>query len=265
MVSDKNYQRAIFEVATIMHAVPLLHPEMSQFIESLKSKWGFVWTDQMKPLVEEISKRVKDADELKRILNRKMFDVPLNDVGLMRNIRFNALGSNWQIQFENTEVITPIGEEFTSFLQVTLCEIARVRPGVLNTGRTIQITVKQGHFQKQQLGGDNWIVNIPEFDSKEQSDIQMHYSYLGSLVTKILQGISNVSKEAFNQFYTEQLLQKEKLGEKALEASSYQRVFRNSIGPSFEETKNRSGFSSMDEKSVPIAYPEWLVNQKEKE
>ena len=93
----------------------------------------------------------------------------------------------------------------------------------------------------------------------------MHYLYLGSLVTKILQSISNVSKQDFNQFFIEQLLQKEKLGEKALEASSYQRVLRNSIGASFKETKDRSGFSPMAEKSVPINYPQWLINPNDKE
>lgn len=265
MLNDKNYHRAITEMAIIMHSIPLLHPEMAGFVETLKPKWGIVWEEHIKPIMEEFSNKAKDADQLRKLLSHKLFDLPLNDVGPVRNIRFRAMGNSWHIQFENIEAMTPIGEEFVSFLQVTLTEIARINPGILNKGKTIQITVKQGHFQKQKLDGDNWIVNIPEFDSKEQADIQMHYSYMGSLVTQILQSISNVSKKEFNQFYIYQLLEKEKLGEKALEASSYQRVLRNSIGTSLEETKGKAGFAAINEKDIPINYPDWLVNPNETE
>lgn len=86
---------------------------------------------------------------------------------------------------------------------------------------------------------------------------------MGALVTQIFQSISNVPKKEFSQFYIAQLLKKEKLGEKALEASSYQRVFRNSIGTSIEETKGKVGFTAIIEKEIPINYPEWLVNPKE--
>jgi hypothetical protein len=239
--------------------------EMAGFVETLKPKWRLVWEEHIKPVTVEFSKKAKDADQLKQLLNHKLFDLPLNDVGPIRNIRFRAMRNAWHIQFENTEVMTLIGEEFVSFLQVTLTEIARINPSLFNTGRTIQITVKKGHFQNQQLAADDWIVNIPEFDSKEQADIQMHYSYMGALVTQILQSISNVPKKEFNQFYIDQLLKKEKLGEKALEASSYQRVFRNSIGTSTEETKCKAGFHSINEKDIPVNYPEWLVNPNENE
>jgi len=262
MDNDESYHRALFEMASIIHAVPLIHPPMTEFIESLKPKLGFVWSEQIRPLVEEMTVRITDANALKRILNQNLIDLPLNDVGPTRNIHFNALNNDWHIQFENSEAMTPIGEEFVSFLQITLCEIARINPGIVNSGKQISITVQEGHFQKQITGTDKWIATIPEFDSKEQSNIQMHYSYIGSLVMAILQNAGNLSKSEFNQFYIEELLKKGQLGEKALEAASYQRVFRNTVGSSFEKTKPKADLPPLEEGSLPFTYTHWLSLKK---
>ena len=104
-----------FEMACIVHAAPLIHPPMTAFIESLKPKLGFVWTEQIRPLVEEMTAHISDVNTLKCILNQNLIDIPLNDVGPIRNIRFKALNNDWNIQFDNTESMTPIGEEFVSF------------------------------------------------------------------------------------------------------------------------------------------------------
>jgi hypothetical protein len=262
MGNDKSYHRAVFEMASIIHAAPLIHPPLTEFIESLKPKLGFIWTEQIHPLVDEMTARITDMDALKQILNQNLVDLPLNDIGPTRNIRFNALNIDWHIQFENSETMTPIGEEFVSFLQITLCELARINPGILNSGKQIFITVQKGHFQKQLTAPDQWIATIPEFDSKEQPEIQMHYSYIGSLVMAILHNTSNLSKREFTQFYVEDLLKKGQLGEKALEAASYQRVFRNTTGSSSEITKQKEDFPQLDEGSLPITYKKWLTTKQ---
>jgi hypothetical protein len=258
MSNDENYLRSLLEMATILHAVPLICPEMTAFIESLKPKLGFVWTDQMRPLVEELTENIKDLDSLKSILNKTLIDLPLNDVGPTRNIRFHALGNDWHIHFDNNETMTPIGEEFVSFLQITLCEIVRVNPNIINSGKKVVIAIQNGHFQKQSLGNDHWIVTIPGFDSKEQPEVQIHYTYIGSLVIAILRSLSNLSRIEFNQFYLEQLLKTELLGEKALEVSTYQRVFRNIMAGSSKTIWQRSDFNPVDENSITITYPKWL-------
>lgn len=262
MDNDKSYHRAVFEMGFIIHAAPLIHPPMTEFIESLKPKLGFVWTEQIRPLVEELTARITDVDELKRILNQNLIDLPLNDVAPTRSIRFNALNNDWHIQFENSEAMTPIGEEFVSFLQITLCEITRINPGILNSGKQISITVQKGHFQKQIAGTDKWIATIPEFDSKDQQDIQIHYSYIGSLVMAILQNASTLSKSEFNQFYIEELLKKVRLGEKALEGTSYQRVSRNTVGAYYELTGKPSDLSPILEDILPMSYKKWLTKKE---
>lgn len=259
MDNDETYQKLVFELATILYATPLIHPEMAEFIESVKLKWGFIWTEQMQLVVEQLSKGFKDVDALKSKLGLIHTDLPLNDVGPVRNIRFNAMGNEWHIQFENTQTMNPIGEEFVSFLQVVLCELARSHQNVLKGGNEINISIEQGHFQKQYLEDGKWAVTIPEFDSKEQFEINMHYKYIGSLVTSILKKISPFTEIEFNQFYLEQLLMKENLGEKVIESSSYQRIFRNTIGGTLEAFQRASIFKTMDEKDIIVSYKKWLL------
>jgi hypothetical protein len=60
------------------------------------------------------------------------------------------------------------------------------------------------------------------------------------------------------------LLKKGRLGEKALEASSYQRVFRNTVCTFFEQTQQVFYLAKFEDKNVAKNYPNWLaVKRKE--
>lgn len=263
MGDDESYDKAVIEIAFLMYTVPILHPPMKGFIDALKQELGFIWTEQIKALIEGFSGKAADIEVLKRVLQQKLIDQPLNDVGLRRNIRFTALSNEWHIQFENSKELTPIGEEFVSFLQITLCEIAKINPAVLHTGKQIFITLKRGHFQKQSATPNQWIVTIPEFDSKEQPEIQMHYTYIGALIRAILQEVSTLSKNEFTKFYIDALHEKRKLGEKALEAAAYQRVFRNTVTLAEELNEQRTYLPSLENESLFLPQADWLTKNEQ--
>ncbi|MGC4102297.1 hypothetical protein [Ferruginibacter sp.] len=262
MAGDEYYEKAVFQMGTIMHAIPLLHPEMNEFVESLKKSLGFIWTDQISPLIDAMNKEAPDRDSLIKIVDHHLVDFPLNDVGAVRNIHFRALENSWHMQFENNESMAPIAEEFISFLQVTLCEIARINSAILNTGRKISIVIEKGHFQKQMHSANNWVITIPEFDSNETREVQMHYLYIGSLIISILQNISTVTNDEFRLFYNEELLHKHNLGGKVIEGVSYQRVFRNTTGASSELTKQKADFPSLNTDGFNKHYRDWLAVNK---
>lgn len=56
---------------------------------------------------------------------------------------------------------------------------------------------------------------------------------------------------------------KEKFGEKALEGTSFQRVFRNSIGHSYFQMPSRAAIQALPEGSVLVTYPKYLLNPSE--
>lgn len=259
MDDDEIYHKAVIEIASLIYATPLLHPPMREFVDALKQELGFTWTQQIHALVEGFSGKVADVDALKHILQQKLIDQPLNDVGLHRNIRFMALRNEWHIQFENSNELTPIGEEFVSFLQIMLCELARINPAVLHTEKQIFVILKRGYFQKQYATPNQWIVTIPEFDSKEQLEIQMHYTYIGALIKAILQEVSPLSKDEFTQLYIDELLKQRRLGEKALEAAAYQRVLRNTVTLSGELNEQKIDLPSLNNAISFLPRMNWLM------
>jgi hypothetical protein len=260
MENDEMYHRSVFNIAKVFHAVPIIHPELLPYLNVLKKRWGVIWQEQIEPVVQHMNEQIKAVDSFKRILARDLRDIPLNDVGATRIVKFNALNIDWSIEFNNDETMTAIGEEFVSFLQVALCEIARINNQLLVPGQTITISIKEGHFQKENLSENSWVITIPKFDSKVEIDIQTHYGYIGSLLKSILQPASTLSKEEFTKFYMDQLLKKEDFGRKTLAGAAYQRIFRNSIGSLLSEAPDRASFGSLPQNKLTITYTNYLIS-----
>ncbi len=256
--NDKDFQMSILEMALIMHSASFLLQDKDPFIENFKAKLKPMWEDAIQPIVEKFEEEIPDAEKLTQVLTGKLVDQPFNDIGPTRNIKFSALGNDWNILFKNSGEMTFIAESFASFLQITLCEIARKNSALFESGKTITIEIQEGHFQKEQLDEQSWVITIPKFDSKEQTDVQKHYAYIGSLVRVILQNVSNLSKHDFNEFYIQQLLDGGLLGQKVLEASAYQRIIRHTIGDESDEFSVNS--ICVDEKKgdFNVNYVQWL-------
>jgi len=259
MENDEMYHRTVFSIAKIFHAVPIIHPELLPYLNLLKKKWGVIWNEQIEPVVQQLNEQIKGLDSFKLILARDLRDIPLNDVGAIRMVKFNALNIDWSIKFNNDETMTAIGEEFVSFIQVALCEIARINNQLLVPGQTIIISIKEGHFQKENLSENNWIITIPKFDSKVEIEIQTHYAYIGSLLKSILQPASTLLKDEFNKFYVDTLFIKGDFGKKTLAGAAYQRIFRNSIG-SLSEAPDRASFKILPANKLTISYINYLIS-----
>lgn len=254
---DDLYQQTIVEFSQILQAVPIIHPEMSGFITALQNKYGVIWDQQLKPVVDELNSKINSDMQLKKVLNNSLRDYPLTDIGKQRIVRFNALGCDWKIVSENSEILAPVLEEFTAFLQVFLCEIARLKKVVLNPNITINIHINQGHFQKKKINAHDWVVTIPAFDSNNEKEIQTHYTYLGVLIMAICQPLTTLTADEFRKFYMEELMKKNKLDDKAIAGASYQRIFKHTIGTNLD-WNSRSAFNSLPFNLVPVDFAKYL-------
>ena len=184
--------------------------------------------------------------------------MPLADLGETRVIAFNALKIDWHIEFENNAMMAAIGEEFASFLQATLCEIAAEDPTILLVGHKVSIVLQEGHFQKEFTADGKWILTIPAFDTNDEEKVRKHYVYLGVLVTSVLSKVTKLTKEELNVFYFH-LLEKRKLGEKVLEGTAYQRIYKQSLDTSSLDVMKGSDFNSLPEGSRFEIQKKWLI------
>jgi len=241
-------------IAMVMTVAPMLQPEMKDVADSFQKIWGPIWVEQIRPFIDQFNKGEKPIDRVKKLVS----GMPLMDLGPNRVIVFNALKIDWRIEFENNAKMAAISEEFTSFLQVTLCEIAAEDPTILLPDRKVDIVIQEGHFQKEFTTDGKWILTIPAFDTNEEEQVRNHYLYLGVLITNVLGKVINLAKEELSTLYFH-LLEKRKLGEKALEGTAYQRIYKQSLDVSSFDVITGSDFKSLSEDSLFELQKKWLI------
>lgn len=253
--NDELFLSTRHNIALVMTVAPTLQPEMKNVVDSLQKIWGAIWDEQIQPFIDHFNKGEKPIDLVKKLV----VGMPLTDLGPNRVIAFNAVKIDWRIEFENSAMMAAISEEFVSFLQAMLCEIAAEDPNILLADRKVDILLQQGHFQKEFTADGKWILTIPVFDSNEEETIKTHYMYLGKLMTDVLSKVTNLKKEELNAFYFH-LLEKRKFGEKALEGTAYQRIYKQSLDTSSLDVINGSDFKSLPEASLFEVQKKWLIS-----
>lgn len=227
---DMAFAASVFSMAAIFQAIPHIYPEMNSHIDDLKKKYGFVWTEQIEPTIQELNGKITSTENLKEILKHNLFDRPLSDIGENRTIQFTALNNTWKITFKNNTVMTVVGEAFASSIQIFLCEIMGKHEAIFAKQESITIALASGHFDKEHLGGNSWNITIPAFNGNEQDEVRQHTLYIGSLIAAILQNLTVLSKTDFTKFYISELLDKKGLGDKVFEGGLYQRIAKGILG-----------------------------------
>jgi hypothetical protein len=193
-----------------------------------------------------------------------LLDAPFNDIGSKRTIRFNALGVDWCVEFENNGTMAAIGEAFVSFLQIMLCEIAFVDGALLVSGKRVEISITQGFFQREYVADGRWEISIPEFDSNDHEKIQLHHFYLGTIVKSVLSKLTTRSAKELDELYI-RLVEKEKLGEKVIEGTAYQRAYKRSVDFSkLEDAVQGADFTAAAGSNEFVTYKKLLVKGKNK-
>jgi len=259
---DSIFRKVLLDLSCILAATPKLKPELSVFIEFQKEQMGWVYDEYLKPLVEELDNKFDNEEDLRSILRNKLSDSPLNDLGATRAISFQALGILWRVEFKNTAVLNSIAEEYVSLLQIHLCEIGLSGNDLHLLETHLKIIIEEGAEYvpiEQQPSHDELVykITLPAFDSKEQSKIQYHYAFLATAIKRLIQDLSLLKQEEFNQVF-EDLYEKQKLGEKGLSINTYQKVYFNFLSKEDFEKSQRSQFESLRENNALFNIPEYL-------
>jgi len=227
--NSKYFLEAMSEIAFIAAAVKIGHLSLNGFLENIKSRFDGFWTDHVDHLSDTITRELGDPDKLNFGLQSKLSDMPWNDIGKTRTIKFVALGNEWNFIFENSEMMTGISEEFIANLQIHLCEIAHSYASYFKTGESTVVHISEGHFQHELIGENEFKIWIPDFDSTEENEINIHSRYLSTLSRVILEKVCHLGREDYIKFYTEELLKRREVGKKVCEAYSFQRIYKHSI------------------------------------
>lgn len=254
---DQTILKMFSEMALIVHSTERLSTQMMHQLEFIKSKWGIIWSENIKYAVEHLDEQVKSAEDLKGIIENKLDDTPLNDIGGNRVIRWNALGSEWEIRFENTAVLNSLAEEYCAILQICLAEIALSNADFHLIRGEIKIHIEQGkEFKKPEQAGDNSIcqykIVLPQLIAKDIKEINLHHSFLAASLSVILSDLSLLKwdefQTLFNKLFTEQ-----RLAQKTYTVNTFQRIYRELYNDALFAVDQRSNYRQVNyQSSLPI-------------
>ncbi len=182
---------------------------------------------------ESIEHNYSTEEKVKVLCEEKLVDLPLNDSGQTRTIRFKALGSLWIISFNNDYDMNSIAEEFLAVLQIILAEISLSKYDfhLVKSSIVIELEVVEKPMPPKQLPSFNeykWKVFVHYSDDSDSRGV---YDQIVKIINSLLNILNEVSllkdaefRDLFFGFFKEN-----SLSSKTLPTNSYQRMYRQIV------------------------------------
>jgi len=237
--TDKPLAKSLIEAALIIYLAPTISFQLKGFIEYKKIILGQLYIDFLKDGVELIEKEQSSSD-LHNLIEKKLDNSPINDIGPKRTISWKAFGSHWNVEFNNDFITNSVGEEFASLIQIIQSEIALCDIDFHLIKGRINILIELVETPKgpEQLPSNSeylWKVFLPILKSKEPADKNLHYASITVSFQMILNELSLLTQDKFQEMFHS--LFKNGLGNRALTVNAYQRAYRDLVS---EEKFNAS-------------------------
>ena len=222
-------RKVLANYGLLLYAAPILAPQLNVLVEAKLTDAGYLREEYLAPVIQMLQDELP-APKLQEALALNLTDSPLYDLGPERFIRFQALGIDWTVSFQNTYQLTALGEDFCALLQILLAEIALSKVDFHLTKGTVDITleVSEQITPPEQLRNNiqyAWQVFVQQVESTDQEVVKMGVAQVTSTLMSILQEISLLPAEEFKAAFFG-LFEKNKLAAKTLQATSYQRMYR---------------------------------------
>jgi hypothetical protein len=251
-------RKIIFDYTMMLYAAPILQPTLQVLATAKLEATGYL-KENIDGLLQAMRTELPPA-KLTEVLSRRLTDSPLNDIGPLRKIQFQALGITWRISFPNSYEMTALGEDFSATLQVLLAEIALSKSDFHLTGGVVDLhleTSAQPQPPKQLPDNDGyrWKAFVQEVETADYEQVKMGVAWVAVALKAVLQEISLLPDAEFNQAFWG-LFEQNNLGTKSLQATSYQRMYRLLFPREGYEESQRQGFAPIDPlPGLPAANP----------
>lgn len=248
-IEDQVFRTASMEMSMIMHAAGILSAQFNIHFGIIQKSWGYVWTDTIEIFKDGIPEITGKPDDIE-VVKRDLVDQPFNDIGKVRIIQWQALGSTWKILFKNESLETAIAEEYCALLQILLGEVALSSSDFHLLKSTININISMGdnHTPPVQVAKKKefqFNVTIPELKSKEMADVNRHGQQVVAGLGVILGEISLLKQDEFMKEY-QLLFSQQELHKKNYTINTYQRIYKEFYGSELFEKDQRTNYSPIE-------------------
>ncbi|MBT2557991.1 hypothetical protein J7E24_09360 [Hymenobacter sp. ISL-91] len=223
-------QKSILNYGFLLYAVSLLAPELQGMAQAKLAEAGYLKEEYLDELLAVLQTDLPES-KLRAGLTKNFADVPLNDMGPERTVRFHALGIEWHVHFANSLEMNAMGEDFCAMLQVLLVEIALSKVDFHLPSSLVDLTLKHtdAPSEPEQLPDNEkarWKAFVQRVDSSDYEVVKMGVAFVSVALKAILQDISLLPAAEYNEAFWG-LFTESRLGAKSMQATSYQRMYRS--------------------------------------
>lgn len=246
---DEALRKSLIEASVILSLGPEISPQISGYIEYQKTSMGQFYTDFLEDLVNGV-KIYRNTKGVNEIIENKLNDSPFSDLGKKRTISWEALGITWKITFTNDFTYNSIAEEFCAVIQIIIVEMALSTNDfcLIKSQVEIELEISNELKEPEHLPSNTqhlWKVSLPVLEPNEKDDISRYYASISSIVWKVLDEISLLPSEEFENTFSS-LFEKQSLGSKTLSINSYQRIYRKLRAEDNFNQAQRMNFQPVD-------------------
>lgn len=240
---DELLMKPLTEVALILHAAPLISNQLATYIECEKHKMGELFTETLSPVVAECSRIVTD---LNSVLQRKLVQSAINDIGSNRILKWQAFGGVWEIRFANDFLHNSVAEEFCALIQVFIADItlSGLDFHLLKDNVVININITTEVRQPERITGSSyaWNVYLPVLTEQNGTAVSLHYGKITASLKVILEELSLLPLDKFNELF--EALFQSGLGNRAMVINAYQIMLRRVYDETAFNDSRRNAFNS---------------------
>ena len=258
--NNKIPTNTIIPYSLLLHITPTISPQFEVLIKSQIDNLGYLYEDVFSPALDVIKKEHPTINSIDKLIESAHDDLPLNDVGETRTIRFNALGSQWAIVFPNDYVTNSIAEEFCAMLQIALCEIAlsEVDLHLMKGKINLELEIADKYLPAEQLPSIDefkWKYFVYHFDNSDPIEIDKHMTHSFASLLLILNEISLLKFPKFRELF-EKMFKRNEIARNTFSANVYQRMYRLIFSQTDFDSQQRLHF-------LPVQINAKISNQNE--
>lgn len=261
-INDHETFHTHSELATIFSITPRLTNQLNGLLSYEKLQMGAFYEAYLKEIETYLDENLKES-EVGPLLVNKLNGKPLNDIGKIRTIQWNALGISWSISFENDWLHNSVGEEFIGILQILCSELALLKTDLhlLKAKVEIYIEISDTRTPPERIPSNRihkWIIKLPIIQKEDLEAVKLATV---SAVVSLQVILDEISLLPQNELFTEinNLFNTADLAGKTLPDFLYQRIQRNLFGEELFNKTQRNNFQSIDFpwKAVEYAALKW--------
>ncbi|PQJ10785.1 hypothetical protein CJD36_012510 [Flavipsychrobacter stenotrophus] len=236
-----DVHKIIYYPAIIKNVSIALFPNILPLLDKRYSNW-----EDIKNEIDELSVKMPKIkrEDILDTASKQLYGNIFNDLGEIRTIGFNALGSNWQFHFNNDYETNSVAEEFISKFQILIVDIKDLGICLLSTNVRINISLSTAAKPSYKNSGNDdeitWDIMLPPYNGDTKKELEHHQFESLVVAQAIIYDVSLLPGEQYIRLIGERLKGENGIINKLIFGRHYADLYHNFVSKTEFNSQNRT-------------------------